>query len=113
MRLYNPQRCVDFSGEVEVRAEYDSERFLEPDGVRTVWERADDRIHVSNEILKSPYGRDDRCDLCGEEEAVWSGEAVCISGFSSWRLCFDCYEALVEDRISCLGCNETMIKGSE
>lgn len=62
MRLHDPQRCVDFSGEAEMRAEYDSERFLEPDGVRTVWERADDRIHVSNEILKSPYGREIFCE---------------------------------------------------
>lgn len=56
---------------------------------------------------------DDRCDLCEEEEVVWSGEAVCWSGFSSWRLCYSCYEALEGDQILCLGCNETMIKGSE
>jgi hypothetical protein len=51
----------------------------------------------------------DECDLCEDDEVVWEGYVVCLSGYSHWRLCDECSEALHDGRCECVGCGEVMM----
>lgn len=50
------------------------------------------------------------CDLCEGDVPIWFGYAVCLSGYSFWRLCSECEDALTDGHCECVGCGETMMK---